>query len=66
MTCLFASASSLLLRREDLVPILKVNCAVSRRLLQEHDYRNTGGMVKLEDAEELAYRAYPAKLRMLL
>jgi hypothetical protein len=34
---------------------LQVNCTVSRGLLQEHCYRNTRGMGKLEGAEELGY-----------
>ena len=51
MTGLFAKASSLLLRREDWVPAMQVNCTVSRSLLQQHGYRNTGGMGKLEGAE---------------
>jgi len=47
------------------VPALKVNCTVSRSLLQEHGYRNSGGIDKLEGAEEQGYSAYPAQLRML-
>jgi hypothetical protein len=47
------------------VPALQVNCEVSRRLLQEHGYRNTGGMDKSEGAEEGGYGAYPGQLRML-
>jgi len=47
------------------VPALQVNCTVSRSLLQEHGYRNTGGMGKLEGTEERGYGAYPAQLRML-
>jgi hypothetical protein len=46
--------------REDQVPVLQVNRVVSGSLLQEHGYRNTGGMGK-----ELAYGAYPAQLTML-
>jgi hypothetical protein len=59
MTDLFASRSSLLLRRADYMPVLQVNCVVSRSLVQEHGYRNAGGMGKLEGAEELAYDTYP-------
>jgi len=44
------------------VPALQVNCTVSRGLLQEHGYRNTGGMDKLEGAEERCYGAYPTHL----
>jgi len=47
------------------VPALQVNCTVSRSLLQEHGYRNTGGMGEWEGAEELGYGVYPAQLRML-
>jgi hypothetical protein len=62
----FASASSLLLKREDLLPVLQGQSMVSQSLPQEHGYRNTGGMGKLEGAEELAYGTYPAQPRMLL
>jgi len=44
---------------------LQVNCTVSRSLLQDRGYRNTGGMGKLEGAQDLGYGAYPAQLRML-
>jgi len=47
------------------VPALQVNCTVSRSLLQVHAYRNTGGMGKLEGAEEQGYGAYPTQLRMM-
>src|SRR5215469_5343345 len=66
MTGLFANASSLLLRREVYLPVLQVVCTVSQSILLENGYGNTGGMGKLEGAEELAYGAYPAQLRMLL
>ena len=65
MTGLVVNASSLLLKREDSVPALQLNCTVSRSLLQEHGYRNTGGMGKLEGAEDWGYGAYPAQLRIL-
>ena len=48
-----------------LIAALQVNCAVSRSLLQEHGYRNTGGMGKLEGADERGYGAYPAQLWMV-
>jgi len=38
---------------------------VSGGLLQEHGYRNTRGMSKLEGAGERGYGAYPAQLRMM-
>jgi hypothetical protein len=44
---------------------LQVNCTVSRSLLQERGYRNTGGMGKLESAEERGYSAYETQLRIL-
>jgi hypothetical protein len=65
MTDLFVNVSSLLLRREHQVPVLRVNSTVSRSLLQEHGYRNSGGMGKLESAEELDYGACLAQLTML-
>jgi hypothetical protein len=66
ITGLFLSSLSLLLRREDYVPVLLVNCTVSRSLLQGHGYRNTGRTGKLEGADELAYGIYLAQLKMLL
>jgi len=47
------------------VTALHVNCLVSRSLLQEHGYRNTGGIGKLEGEEKLGYGAYPTQLWML-
>jgi len=41
------------------VTALQVNCSVSQSLLQEHGYRNIGGMGKLEG--ELGYGVYPAQ-----
>jgi hypothetical protein len=43
---------------------LQVNCMVSRGLLQEHGYRNTREMSKLEGTGERGYDTYPAQLRM--
>ena len=54
-----------LAEREYLVPALQVNFSLSSSLLQEHGYRNTGGMGKLEGAEELGYGVYPAHLGLL-
>ena len=47
------------------MPELQVNCTVPGSLLQEHGYRNTRGLGKLEGTEELDYGAYPTQLRML-
>jgi len=47
------------------VTALQVNCSVSPSLLQEHGYRNIGGMGKLVGKEKLGYGAYPAQLWML-
>jgi len=66
MKGLFANALSLLLRREDYLPVLQVICTVSQSLLLENGYGNTGGMGKFVGAEELANGAYPVQLRMLL
>src|SRR5215469_1610987 len=54
MTGQFANASSLLLRREDYLPVLQVICMVSQSLLLANGYGNTGGMGKLVGAVELA------------
>jgi hypothetical protein len=65
MTDLFMNVLSLLLRSEDEVQALQVNCTVSWSLLQEHGYRNTTGMDMFQGTAELGYGTYPAQLRML-
>jgi hypothetical protein len=64
MTGLFANVI-IILAEEDYVTALQVKCSVSRCLLQEHGYRNTGRMGKLEGEEKVGYGAYPAQLWML-
>jgi hypothetical protein len=44
---------------------VQVNGMVSQGPRQEHGYRNTGRMDKLERAEDLGYGAYRVQLRML-
>jgi hypothetical protein len=47
------------------VLVLQVDGMVSQSSRQEHGYRYTGWLDKLEGAEELVYGAYPVQLRML-
>jgi hypothetical protein len=61
----FASESSLLLKRAGYVLVLQVDGMVSQGPRQEHGYRNTGRLDKLEGSEELGYGAYSLQLRML-
>jgi hypothetical protein len=44
---------------------LQVDGVVFQGSRQEHGYRNTGRLDKLEGAEELGYGAYPVQLGML-
>jgi hypothetical protein len=53
------------MRRRSSVPALQVICTLSRNLLQERGYRNTGGVGHLEGDKEVGYGAYPAPFRLL-
>ena len=55
---LFASASSFFLRRKKHVQVLQVDSKTPVSPWQEHGYRNTGQMAKLEEDENLDYGAY--------